>query len=335
MEDGSIRKMHEEWEVQMLSPLATLVINTRGRETPLPPCPLRTDFVRDRDRILHCKSFRRLKHKTQVFLAPKGDHYRTRLTHTLEVTQIARTISRSLRLNEDLTEAIAMGHDLGHTPFGHAGESVLNDLVPGGFRHEKQSLRVVETLEYEGKGLNLTWEVRDGIVNHTKSGHPATIEGKVVSLADRIAYINHDIDDAMRAGVLSEEDLPRSCIELFGPTHSNRINSLIQNVVQNSMDSETIAFSPDYAAEFERLRAFMFEHVYYNPIAKSEESKAMGVVRQLYEYYNKNLHLLPPEYERTIQKHGAERAVADYIACMTDNYAIAEYERIFVPKSWN
>ena len=335
MEEGSVRKMREEWEKQMLSPFATLSVNTRGREEPMPLCPVRTEFVRDRDRILHSKSFRRLKHKTQVFLAPKGDHYRTRLTHTLEVTQIARTIARALRLNEDLAEAIAMGHDLGHTPFGHAGEEVLNELLPGGFKHNEQSLRVVEKLEYDGKGLNLTWEVRDGIVNHTSSGHPATVEGKVVSLADRIAYINHDIDDAMRAGVLTEADLPRSCIELFGPTHSKRINSLIINVIENSRDSAEIRFSPDYAEEFKVLRKFMFDRVYLNPIAKSEEGKAKGVVRALYQYYFDHPELLDDEYRCTLEQEGKDRAVADFIAGMSDIYAIGTYEHLFVPKSWS
>ena len=335
MEDGSVRKMREEWEKQMLSPYATLVVNTRGREVPMALCPVRTEFVRDRDRILHSKSFRRLKHKTQVFLAPKGDHYRTRLTHTLEVTQIARTISRALRLNEDLTEAIAMGHDLGHTPFGHAGEEVLNELLPGGFKHNRQSLRVVEKLEYDGKGLNLTWEVRDGIVNHTGSHMASTLEGVSVKFADRIAYINHDIDDAMRAGVLTEADLPKSCIDLFGDTHAKRINSLIINVIENSQDSDVIRFSPDYAEEFKVLRKFMFDHVYLNPTAKSEEGKAKGVVRALYEYYFAHPELLDEEYLTTLETEGKERAVADFIAGMSDTYAIGTYERIFVPKSWS
>ena len=335
MEDGSVRKMREEWEKQMLSPYATLAVNTRGREIPMPLCPVRTECVRDRDRSLHSKSFRRLKHKTQVFLAPKGDHYRTRLTHTLEVTQIARTISRALRLNEDLTEAIAMGHDLGHTPFGHAGEEVLNALLPGGFKHNQQSLRVVEKLEYDGKGLNLTWEVRDGIVCHTRGKEASTLEGRIVKLSDRIAYINHDIDDAMRAGVLTEEDLPRSCIELFGETHGKRINSLIINVIQNSFESDVIRFSPDYAEEFKVLRKFMFDRVYLNPTAKSEEGKAKGVVRALYEYYCEHPELLDEEFAVTRDTEGTERAVADFIAGMSDTYAIETYEKIFVPKSWS
>jgi len=332
--DGSMRRMREEWEKQMLSPYAMLVVNTRGREEPLEPCPLRTAFIRDRDRILHCKAFRRMKHKTQVFLSPTGDHYRTRLTHTLEVAQIARTIARALRLNEDLTEAIAMGHDLGHTPFGHAGEDVLNTLVPGGFAHNVQSLRVVERLEHDGKGLNLTWEVRDGIVNHKRSGKPATVEGKVVSYADRIAYLNHDIDDAIRAGVLTEERIPRSCRLLFGDTHAMRINNLILNLVENSLDSPIIRFSDDYAVEFDVLRRFMFENVYLNPEAKGEEAKAKALIKQLYEYYLADPQEMPEDYRRIMEEDGRERAVADFLSGMTDNYAIADYERIFVPKGW-
>ena len=334
MQDGSLRVQREEWEKQMLSPYAMLVVNTRGREVPMEKCVLRTDFIRDRDRILHCKSFRRMKHKTQVFLSPTGDHYRTRLTHTLEVAQIARTISRALRLNEDLTEAIAMGHDLGHTPFGHAGEDVLNQLVPGGFEHNVQSLRIVEKLEYEGKGLNLTWEVRDGIVNHKRSGNPATVEGKVVSYADRIAYLNHDIDDAIRAGVLTEEMIPASSKALFGETHSKRINNLIINIVENSMDSPIIRFSDEYAAEFNVLRDFMFENVYLNPVAKREEVKAKALVERLFEYYLMNPDQMPADYRRLIEEDGAECAVADFLSGMTDNYAIRDYERIFVPSGW-
>ncbi len=334
MQDGSLRIQREEWEKQMLSPYATLVVNTRGREVPMEKCVLRTDFVRDRDRILHCKSFRRMKHKTQVFLSPTGDHYRTRLTHTLEVAQIARTISRALRLNEDLTEAIAMGHDLGHTPFGHAGEDVLNQLVPGGFEHNVQSLRVVEKLEYEGKGLNLTWEVRDGIVNHKRSGCPATVEGKVVSYADRIAYLNHDIDDAIRAGVLTEDRIPASSKALFGATHSQRINNLIINIVENSLDSPIIRFSDEYDAEFNVLRDFMFENVYLNPIAKHEEVKAKALVERLFEHYLVNPEQMPADYRRLIEEDGLERAVADFLSGMTDNYAIRDYERIFVPSGW-
>ena len=334
-QDGYLRKQREEWEKQMLSPYAMLVVNSKGREVPMEPCPLRTDFIRDRDRILHCKSFRRMKHKTQVFLSPTGDHYRTRLTHTLEVAQIARTISRALRLNEDLTEAIALGHDLGHTPFGHAGEEVLNSLVPGGFEHNIQSLRVVERLEYEGKGLNLTWEVRDGILNHKRSGHPATLEGKVVSFADGIAYLNHDIDDSIRAGILKEEQIPESCRKLFGESHSQRINNLIINIVENSLDRLVIRFSDDYAEEFDKLRTFMFESVYLNPTAKGEEVKAKALFKSLYFYYLENPDQMPEEYLAIKETDGIERAVADFLSGMTDNYAIHDYERIFVPSGWD
>ncbi len=334
-QDGYLRKQREEWEKQMLSPYAMLVVNSKGRDVPMEPCPLRTDFIRDRDRILHCKSFRRMKHKTQVFLSPTGDHYRTRLTHTLEVAQIARTISRALRLNEDLTEAIALGHDLGHTPFGHAGEEVLNSLVPGGFEHNIQSLRVVERLEYEGKGLNLTWEVRDGILNHKRSGHPATLEGKVISFADRIAYLNHDIDDSIRAGILKEEQIPESCRQLFGDSHSKRINNLIINIVENSLDSPVIRFSDDYAKEFDKLRTFMFESVYLNPTAKGEEVKAKALFKSLYFFYLENPNQMPVEYLSIKETDGIERAVADFLSGMTDNYAIHDYERIFVPSGWD
>lgn len=331
MED--YRRMIEERERDTLSPYAMLSCMTRGRERPLDPCPIRTDFVRDRDRIIHCKSFRRLKHKTQVFLSPVGDHYRTRLTHTLEVAQIARTIARGLRLNEDLTEAIAMGHDLGHTPFGHSGESVLNRLVPGGFEHNVQSLRVVEKLE-NGVGLNLTYEVRDGILNHKRSGNPCTLEGVVVSLADRIAYINHDIDDAVRAGLLKNEDLPESCIRVIGATHGVRINSLILDVLEISSGRNFVRMSDEMYEEFNKLRSFLFDNLYHNPIAKAEEKKAEGVIESLYRHYLANVKTLPPEFVKYIDEDGAERVAADYIACMTDSYAVRDYERLFVPKQW-
>ncbi|MDD3401617.1 MAG: deoxyguanosinetriphosphate triphosphohydrolase [Eubacteriales bacterium] len=334
MQDGEIRIMREKLEQATLSERAMLVVNSRGRAEPLPLCPLRTEYIRDRDRILHCKSFRRLKHKTQVFLAPQGDHYRTRLTHTLEVAQIARTIARSLRLNEDLTEAIALGHDLGHTPFGHAGESVLDRLVPTRFEHNKQSLRVVDKLEYDGKGLNLTFEVRDGIVNHKKDGTAATNEGRVVSLSDRIAYINHDIDDAIRAGVLKESDLPKSCTDAFGNSHGRRINTMIISVVEWSLCHDEIGFAPELREEFDNFRTFMFENVYHNPIAKSEEKKAMRVVEELFQYYMNNVDAMPWEFKQFVDEDGKERVVADFIACMTDNYAITDYKRLFVPISW-
>lgn len=328
------RQYFERLEEETLSPYAMLSKNTRGRETPIEPCQIRTEFIRDRDRILHSKSFRRLKHKTQVFLSPQGDHYRTRLTHTLEVSQIARTISRALRLNEDLTEAISMGHDLGHTPFGHSGEDVLDALLPGGFEHNVQSLRVVEKLENDGEGLNLTFEVRDGILHHKKSGTPATLEGVVVSLADRIAYINHDIDDAIRAGVLKESDLPVECVRVLGNSHGKRINTMILDVVEQSANKPRVCMSERMYAQFDALRDFMFDNVYKNPKAKSEEEKAKRVINELFEYYLVNIHLLTGEYAKYLEMDGKERAVADYIAGMTDNYAVSEYMRIFVPKSW-
>ena len=306
---------------------------TRGREYPIDPCPVRTAFVRDRDRIIHCKSFRRLKHKTQVFLSPIGDHYRTRLTHTLEVAQIARTIARGLLLNEDLTEAIAMGHDLGHTPFGHSGESVLNRIVPGGFEHNKQSLRIVEKLE-NGKGLNLTFEVRDGILNHKKSGHPSTLEGVVVSLADRIAYVNHDIDDAVRAGLLSNDILPKSCIEAIGATHGERINTLVLDILQTSSGKNHVEMSGEISSEFEKLRQFLFDNLYHDSAAKAEEGKAEGVIERLYYHYLKHVSELPPEFTKYIDEDGPDRIAADYIACMTDRYAVRDYTRLFVPADW-
>lgn len=327
------RRIIEERERQTLSPYAALSAETRGREYPIAPCPVRTEFVRDRDRIIHCKSFRRLKHKTQVFLSPVGDHYRTRLTHTLEVAQIARTIARGLLLNEDLTEAIAMGHDLGHTPFGHSGESVLNRIVPGGFEHNKQSLRIVEKLE-NGKGLNLTFEVRDGILNHKKSGHPSTLEGVVVSLADRIAYVNHDIDDAVRAGLLSNDILPKSCIEAIGATHGERINTLVLDILQTSSGKNHVEMSGEISSEFEKLRQFLFDNLYYDSAAKAEEGKAEGVIERLYYHYLKHVSELPPEFTKYIDEDGPNRIAADYIACMTDRYAVRDYTRLFVPADW-
>ncbi len=327
MDNEGFREYAERMERESLSPYAMLAENTRGRETPTEKCTVRTEFVRDRDRIIHCKSFRRLKHKTQLFLAPVGDHYRTRLTHTLEVSQIARTISRALRLNEDLTEAIALGHDLGHTPFGHTGEAVLNELVPGGFEHNVQSLRVVEKLE-NGTGLNLTWEVRDGILNHKSGGDPTTLEGRVVSLADRIAYVNHDIDDAMRAGILDADMLPAACTERLGNTHSGRINTLILDVLHESFDKPFVRMSPDVWMLFNELRDFMFEHVYHNPAAKTEEGKWIHVVKALYGYYLFHTDELPWEFTKNIPEDGKERVAADYIACMTDWYAADEYKRL-------
>lgn len=329
-----IREYLEELERQTLSPYAALSSKTKGRQKPLEKCPIRTEFQRDRDRILHCKSFRRLKHKTQVFIAPEGDHYRTRLTHTLEVSQIARTIARSLRLNEDLTEAIALGHDLGHTPFGHTGERLLNSITKKGFKHNVHSLRVVEVLE-GGTGLNLCWEVRDGILNHTKSGKPSTLEGQVVNLSDRIAYINHDIDDAVRAHIISLDDLPESCIKLLGRTHSERIHNMIVDVIENSQDKPYVSMSPEIGSATEELRQFMFRRVYVDSVAKAEESKAMYVLEELFNYFMEHPQKLPEEYFRNIDEYGEEQVVCDYIAGMTDRYALRIFSNLFIPSSWN
>lgn len=328
------REFTQRLENEYLSPYACRSSETRGRKRPMEPCTIRTDFQRDRDRIIHCKSFRRLKYKTQVFLSPSGDHYRTRLTHTLEVSQIARTIARALRLNEDLTEAIALGHDLGHTPFGHSGEAVLARLLKGGFEHNEQSLRVVEKLENDGKGLNLTYEVRDGIRNHKKCGTPCTLEGEVVSLSDRIAYINHDIDDAVRAGVLTDAMLPADCLEELGATHGRRLDTMVLDVVHTSLGQEHVRMSERIGALTDKLRDFMFETVYFNKVAKAEENKAAHLVEVLYNYYLERPELLPDEFLMHLKSDGAARVTADFIAGMTDRYAIADYERLFVPLGW-
>ncbi len=328
------RERTEQREEELLSPYAAKSSRTRGREKPISPDDLRTEYQRDRDRIIHCKSFRRLKYKTQVFLSPEGDHYRTRLTHTLEVAQIARTIARALQLNEDLTEAIALGHDLGHTPFGHIGEMVLSKLLPEGFEHNRQSLRVVEKLERDGAGLNLTWEVRDGILHHKKDGCAATLEGRVVSLADRIAYINHDIDDAVRAAVLREEELPKECVDVLGGSHGDRINNMILDIVENSEGKNEICQSPAFSKAMSDLRAFLFRRVYTDRTAKAEEGKAEGVVEMLFHYYVEHMDLLPQEFLLYLEEDGPKVVAADYIACMTDRFAIRTYEELFVPQSW-
>lgn len=329
----TIREQYEERERLFLAPEASFSADSRGRVLPMDDDDIRTVFQRDRDRILHCKSFRRLKHKTQVFISPEGDHYRTRLTHTLEVSQIARTIARALRLNEDLTEAIALGHDLGHTPFGHTGERLLNSLSQNGFRHNQHSLRVVEVLE-GGAGLNLTWEVRDGIVNHTKSGKPHTLEGQIVNLSDRIAYINHDIDDALRARIITKADLPAACIQRLGEGQSARINAMIRDVIAASQDLTAIRMSPVIAEATENLRNFMFARVYVDSQAKSEEKKAMHILRELFEYFTAHPDELPPENREHIGEYGEEQVVCDYIAGMTDRYAMKLYERLFIPSAW-
>lgn len=319
------------FEKEFLSPYAMRSANTAGRQRQIDPCPLRTEYQRDRDRILHSKSFRRLKHKTQVFLSPGGDHYRTRLTHTLEVTQIARTISRALLLNEDLTEAIGMGHDLGHTPFGHAGERVL-DKMTGHFSHNEQSLRVVDILEEDGKGLNLTFEVRDGILNHKSDGTPSTLEGKVVSYADRIAYLNHDIDDAIRAGILSETDIPREINALLGTKKGQKINSFVADIVSESCGKPYIMQSPRFAKAMEDLREFMFDKVYIKSAAKTEETRATQMLELLYRFYEKNTEFVPAGYKNNT--YDPKVYITDYIAGMTDNYALKMFREYFEPKFW-
>lgn len=331
----TIRESMEQWEAQYLSPYASLSKHTRGRDRKEPLCDIRPEYQRDRDRILHCKSFRRLKHKTQVFLAPEGDHYRTRLTHTLEVSQIARTIAKSLRLNESLAEAIALGHDLGHTPFGHSGEAVLNRLCEDGFAHYRQSVRVVEVLEKNGRGLNLTWEVRDGILNHRTSGHPSTLEGAVVRLSDKIAYINHDIDDAIRAKMFVESQLPAEYTDVLGHSVRERLDVMIHDIILNSQDKPDIQMSPGMEEAMRGLRRWMFENVYENDIPKAEEGKAQRMIEHLFCYYMKHVDQLPQEF-LTMMENGEkkERAVCDYIAGMSDSYAIDKFEELFVPRAW-
>ena len=333
----TIREKTEEQEFKIFSQYASFSRNSRGRDREEEPCDIRTVYQRDRDRILHSKSFRRLKQKTQVFLIPEGDHYRTRLTHTLEVSQLARTIAKALRLNEDLADAIALGHDLGHTPFGHAGEYALNQVCPSGFKHHEQSVRVVELLEKKGKGLNLTWEVRDGIRNHKTTGKPQTLEGQIVRCCDKIAYINHDIDDAERAGILREEDIPEECRRMIGDTTRMRLNTLIHDVVVNSEDRPVISMSEDMEQMMRRLRAFMFERVYHNSTAKREEAKAIRMIQDLYHFYNDHPELLPAGYQIMMQECGQprERVVCDYIAGMTDSFSIRTYTELFVPSSWH
>lgn len=333
----TIREKQEEWERNYLSEFASLSCNSKGREQEDDECDIRPIYQRDRDRLLHCKSFRRLKHKTQVFLEPEGDHYRTRLTHTLEVAQNARTIARALRLNEDLTEAIALGHDLGHTPFGHAGERVLNEVCSIGFHHNEQSVRVVDKLEKKGKGLNLTWEVKDGILNHQTKCMPATLEGKIVRLADKIAYVSHDVDDAIRARILCEEDIPKEYREILGTSVRSRINTMIHDIVQNSEGCNDIIMSSKVEKAVYGLRQFMYDNVYTNPLGKAEEKRAEKLIGELFSTYMKHLELLPDEYINKVVngEEEQERVVCDYIAGMTDRYAIASFEKIYVPVSWS
>lgn len=331
-----IREHLEQLEKEYLSPYATLSMNSKGRLKEEEQCDIRPVFQRDRDRILHSKSFRRLKDKTQVFLTPEGDHYRTRLTHTLEVSQNARTIAKALRLNEDLVEAIALGHDLGHTPFGHAGERALDKVCPYGFKHSEQSVRTVDILEKDGQGLNLTYEVRDGIRNHQTEGMPATLEGKIVRFSDKIAYIHHDMDDAIRGSILKESDVPKEIGDVIGYTTGERLDHFIHDLVTTSYGKDDIMMSEPVAEAMKKLRKFMFERVYMNPEAKSEESKAEMLVETLYSYYLKHVDLLPADMLR-LMEHGEpkEKLVCDYIGAMTDRFAIAKYEEIYIPKSWH
>lgn len=329
------RERREAQERRFLSPYACLSADSRGRARPVEPCPVRTCFQRDIDRIVHSKAFRRLMHKTQVFLQPEGDHYRTRMTHTIEVARIARTMARGLQLNEDLTEAAAFGHDLGHTPFGHAGERVLDEIMPEGFQHNVQSLRVVDRLEQDGDGLNLTYEVRRGILCHTGPDTAETLEGRLLRLADKIAYINHDIDDAMRGGIIYPMDIPLEISNVLGFTHSERIDTLTVDIIESSAGTGEIRQSTACREAMHNLREFMFEAVYRNPVAKGEESKAQDMLRRLFEYYRKDPDRLPPEFQDIREREGVERAVCDYIAGMTDNYAVEKFSLAFIPVSWS
>ena len=327
------RERREALEERMIAPYGVLSRNTKGRQKDEEPCPVRTCFQRDVDRITHCKAFRRLKHKTQVFLQPEGDHYRTRLTHTLEVTRLARTIARALEVNEDLTEAIGLGHDLGHTPFGHAGERALRAIHPGGFHHYEQSLRVVDRLERDGEGLNLCYETRMGILSHTHGAPDDTVEATIVRYADRIAYINHDLDDAIRAGILTVGEVPQRIRAKLGDRNSARINAIVTDLIENSAGG-VIAMSPDMAEVYEIFHKFMYDAVYYNPVAKCEESKVEGILGGIYEYYVKLPEKLPEDYKKIADSDGLKRAVCDYVAGMTDSYAMEVYSQIFIPMAW-
>lgn len=329
--------LREQWEAHeraYLSPLAMKSADSKGRQTPIPECEIRTAFQRDRDRVLHAKSFRRLVRKTQVFLAPRGDHYRTRLTHTLEVAQVARTLARALRLNEDLTEAIALSHDLGHTPFGHIGEATLNRLMPGGFRHFEQSLRVVEVLENDGQGLNLTWEVRDGIANHTGDNRPATLEAWCVKRSDRIAYLNHDIDDAIRGEIITADDLPADIIRVLGDTPGERINTMVSDLIQNALKTGQVAMSGAVAEVSEKLRDFMFARVYHSGWRAEEEKRCDFVLTTLFAYYGEHPREMPEEYIRIAEAEGIARGVCDFLASMTDSYSIDTFNGLFVPNDF-
>lgn len=332
----NIRENMEQRELELLSPYAAHSAHSRGRERQEEECDIRTVYQRDRDRILHCKAFRRMKDKTQVFLAPQGDHYRNRMTHTLEVSQIARTIAKALKLNEDLVEAIALGHDLGHTPFGHAGERALNDVHPDGFAHYKQSIRVVEVLEKNGEGLNLTWETRNGILNHRTSGKPQTLEGQVVRFSDKIAYIHHDMDDAQRAGILTEDDIPITLRILLGYTTRERLNTFVHDIIENSLGKDSIQMSEEIQEALMDLRRIMFRNVYENPVAKKEEQKAINMLTELYGYYIKHPEAMSREYRELYTRGGVDisQAVCDYLSGMTDQYSMDKFREIYIPKAW-
>ena len=332
----SPREVREALEEQMLSPQASFSTRSKGRERSEPECDIRTCYQRDIDRIIHSKTFRRLKHKTQVFLSPEGDHYRTRLTHTLEVSRVSRTIARGLRLNEDLADAIALAHDLGHTPFGHAGERALDEILAdeGGFKHNEQSLRIIDCIESNGRGINLTFETRDGVLCHTGDKIPQTPEGNIVRAADRIAYVNHDLDDALRADVLRETDVPEEILCVLGETNGKRLNTLILDAIRESEKKSEITFSPHIAFVFDTFREFMYEKVYYNMKAKSEERKVFGIINEIFRHYYKTPDEMPEEYQRVSLQDGLKRAVGDYISGMTDKYAVHIYEKLFIPETW-
>ncbi len=332
----TIREKFEKEEHERLSEFASKSDETRGRDYEDTECDIRTAYQRDRDKIIHSKSFRRMKHKTQVFLAPYGDHYRTRLTHTLEVAQLARTIAKAIRANEDLTEAIALGHDIGHTPFGHVGERTLTACSGRLFSHNEQSVRVVERIEKDGKGLNLTWEVRDGIRNHKTSLNPSTLEGKIVRIADKIAYVNHDIDDGIRAGVLNEDALPKECTNILGHSTRDRINTIILSVVEHSMDKPVIDMDPDVKTALYNMRQYLFEAMYANPVVKAEEVKAAKILEILYGYYMDRPEEMPNEFKLMLNE-GEDKVtvVCDYIAGMTDNFAVEKFQELYIPRSWS
>ena len=332
----NIREQIEQMEIEYLSPYAARSVDSRGRAREEEPCDIRPVFQRDRDRILHSKSFRRLKDKTQVFLTPEGDHYRTRLTHTLEVSQNARTIAKALKMNEDLVEAIALGHDLGHTPFGHAGERALNAVCPFGFEHAEQSVRTVDLLEKGGQGLNLTFEVRDGILNHQTKASPSTLEGKIVRLSDKIAYIHHDMDDAIKARVLCEDDIPKELRNTLGNTTTKRFDKFVHDIITNSKGINDIRMSDEIYEAMLDMRKFMFQNVYLNPIVKHEEGKAEELVKSLYHYYMENVDKLPAKYRELMNNYGdsLDRVVCDYVSTMSDKYAINQFQKIFMPDSW-